>query len=59
MLPRILSRWLVILGYVFANAPHVINGTSFSIERGAAMPMECRGVPPRWDAHEGMLSCWI
>ncbi len=44
--------------HVFANAPHVIH-ESFSIERGAAMPMECRGVLARWDTHEGMLSCWI
>ena len=42
----------------FANAPHVLR-ESFVIERGAAMPMECRGVLARWDAHEGMLSCWI
>ncbi len=44
--------------HVFTHAPHVIH-ESFSIERGAAMPMECRGVLARWDAHEGMLSCWI
>src|SRR6266699_3469146 len=43
---------------VFANAPHIIHET-MSIERGAAMPMECRGILARWEAHEGMLTCWI
>lgn len=43
---------------VIANAPHVLH-EHFIIERGAAMPMECRAVLARWDAHEGMLSCWI
>ncbi|MEO8970753.1 MAG: aerobic carbon-monoxide dehydrogenase large subunit [Ktedonobacteraceae bacterium] len=43
---------------VIATAPHIVH-ESFSFERGAAMPMECRGVLARWDAHEGMLSCWI
>ncbi len=42
----------------FATAPHVIH-ESFSIERGSAMPMECRGILARWEAHEGMLTCWI
>ncbi|MEO8953383.1 MAG: aerobic carbon-monoxide dehydrogenase large subunit [Ktedonobacteraceae bacterium] len=42
----------------FATAPHVIRET-FTIERGSAMPMECRGVLARWEAHEGMLTCWI
>src|SRR6266480_1750575 len=43
---------------VFTNAPHVIRETLL-MDRGAAMPMECRGVLARWDAHEGMLTCWI
>jgi aerobic carbon-monoxide dehydrogenase large subunit len=43
---------------VFATAPHVIR-ESFVVDRGAAMPMECRGVVARWDSHEGSLSCWI
>ncbi len=43
---------------VFANAPHVFR-ESFLMDRGAAMPMECRGVLARWDVHEGMLTCWI
>jgi carbon-monoxide dehydrogenase large subunit len=43
---------------VFSNAPHLIR-ESFLMDRGAAMPMECRGVLARWDAHEGMLTCWI
>src|SRR2546429_88215 len=43
---------------VFANAPHIIHET-MSIERGAAMPMECRGILARWEAHEGALTCWI
>src|SRR5947208_9811249 len=43
---------------VFANAPHIIH-ENMSIERGAAMPMECRGILARWEAHEGMLTCWI
>src|SRR5579863_655525 len=42
----------------FTHASHVLH-ESFTFERGAAMPMECRGVLARWDAHEGMLSCWI
>ncbi|HEV7236542.1 MAG TPA: aerobic carbon-monoxide dehydrogenase large subunit [Ktedonobacteraceae bacterium] len=42
----------------FATAPHVVRET-FSVERGSAMPMECRGVLARWEAHEGMLTCWI
>lgn len=42
----------------FATAPHIVRET-FSIERGSAMPMECRGVLARWEAHEGMLTCWI
>jgi carbon-monoxide dehydrogenase large subunit len=43
---------------VFASAAHVLQET-FVMDRGAAMPMECRGVVARWDAHEGMLTCWI
>src|SRR5436190_2494461 len=43
---------------VFTNAPHVIRETLL-MDRGAAMPMECRGVLARWDAHEEMLTCWI
>ncbi|GCE28313.1 dehydrogenase [Dictyobacter alpinus] len=43
---------------VLANAPHVIRET-FQIERGAAMPMECRGIVARWDQYEQMLTCWI
>jgi aerobic carbon-monoxide dehydrogenase large subunit len=43
---------------VFTNAPHVIRETLL-MDRGAAMPMECRGVLAHWDAHESMLTCWI
>ena len=43
---------------VFTNAPHVISETLL-MDRGAAMPMECRGVLARFDAHESMLTCWI
>src|SRR5260370_12079576 len=43
---------------IFARAPHVMRET-MSIESGAAMPMECRGILARWEAHEGMLTCWI
>src|SRR2546430_2910164 len=43
---------------IFANAPHIIHET-MSIERGAAMPMEGRGILARWEAQEGMLTCWI
>jgi carbon-monoxide dehydrogenase large subunit len=43
---------------VFASAPHVVRET-IVMDRGTAMPMECRGVLARWDAHEGMLTCWI
>src|SRR5947208_3455587 len=43
---------------VFTSAPHVIRETLL-MDRGAAMPMECRGVLARWDAHDGMLTCWI
>jgi len=43
---------------VFTHAPHVIRET-FLMDRGAAMPMECRGVLARWDVHERMLTCWI
>src|SRR5438309_6631353 len=43
---------------VFTSAPHVIRETLL-MDRGAAMPMECRGVLARWDAHEEMLTCWI
>src|SRR5947209_7268648 len=43
---------------IFATALHVIK-ESFDVDRGAAMPMECRGVLARWDAHEGALTCWI
>lgn len=42
----------------FAHAPHVIRET-FNVERGAAMPMECRGVVARWETHENALTCWI
>ncbi len=41
-----------------ANAPHVVREV-LKMERGAAMPMECRGIVARWDAHEDMLTCWI
>jgi aerobic carbon-monoxide dehydrogenase large subunit len=43
---------------VFASASHVMRETLL-MDRGAAMPMECRGVLARWDAFEGMLTCWI
>src|SRR5205823_1789319 len=43
---------------VFASAPHVVQETLL-MDRGAAMPMECRGILARWDAHEGLLTCWI
>jgi carbon-monoxide dehydrogenase large subunit len=43
---------------VFASASHIVRET-LVMDRGAAMPMECRGVLARWEAHEGMLSCWI
>ena len=43
---------------VFEGAPHVIRET-IVMDRGAAMPMECRGVLARWDAHDQMLTCWI
>src|SRR5258707_8213082 len=43
---------------VFADAPHIIRETLL-MDRGAAMPMECRGVLARWDAYEGLLTCWI
>jgi carbon-monoxide dehydrogenase large subunit len=43
---------------IFSQAPHVIR-ERMVFDRGAAMPMECRGVLARWDAHEEMLTCWI
>ena len=43
---------------VFASAPHVIRETLL-MDRGAAMPMECRGVVARWDEQDNMLICWI
>lgn len=43
---------------VFASAPHVLHET-FLMDRGSAMPMECRGVVANWDAREGTLTCWI
>lgn len=43
---------------IFVKAPHVIRET-LTMERAAAMPMECRGIVARWDKYEGMLTCWI
>ncbi len=43
---------------VFADAPHVIK-EPFYMERGAAMPMEGRGIVARWEGHTGTLTCWI
>lgn len=43
---------------IFASAPHVIQ-ESFLMDRGAAMPMECRGIVADWDTFEGTLTCWI
>lgn len=43
---------------VIANAPHVLR-EQLRLERGAAMPMECRGIVARWDRYEEMLTCWI
>ena len=43
---------------IFASAPHVVRET-FVMDRGAAMPMECRGVVAKWDTLEEMLICWI
>ena len=43
---------------VFADAPHIMR-EMLLMDRGAAMPMECRGVLARWDAYEGLLTCWI
>jgi carbon-monoxide dehydrogenase large subunit len=42
----------------FALAPYVLRET-FHVDRGAGMPMECRGVLARWEEHEQMLTCWI
>ncbi|GAC1349758.1 MAG: xanthine dehydrogenase family protein molybdopterin-binding subunit [Ktedonobacteraceae bacterium] len=43
---------------IFANAPHVVQET-LSMERGASLPMEGRGVLARWEDYEGKLTCWI
>lgn len=43
---------------IIAHAPHVLRET-LTMERGAAMPMECRGIVARWDRQEEMLTCWI
>ena len=43
---------------VIARAPHVLHEV-LKMERGAAMPMECRGIVARWDRYEDMLTCWI
>ncbi len=43
---------------VFASASHVLSET-FLMDRGAAMPMECRGIVAKWDEREGLLTCWI
>lgn len=43
---------------VIASAPHVVR-ERLKMERGAAMPMECRGIVARWDQREDMLTCWI
>src|SRR5260370_13645696 len=43
---------------VIASAPHGVRET-LQMERGAAIPMECRGIVARWDPYEGMLTCWI
>jgi aerobic carbon-monoxide dehydrogenase large subunit len=43
---------------VFASAPHAQRETLL-MDRGAAMPMECRGVLARWDEYDQMLTCWI
>ncbi|HEY0753169.1 MAG TPA: aerobic carbon-monoxide dehydrogenase large subunit [Ktedonobacteraceae bacterium] len=43
---------------IFASAPHVFQ-ERFLVDRGAAMPMECRGIVAQWDAFEGTLTCWI
>lgn len=43
---------------IFASAPHVLR-ESLLIDRGAAMPMECRGIVAQWDALEEKLTCWI
>src|SRR5579885_193581 len=43
---------------VIAGASHVVRET-LSMERGAAMPMEGRGIVARWDRYEEMLTCWI
>ena len=43
---------------IFSDASYVIRETLL-MDRGAAMPMECRGVLARWDEHEEMLTCWI
>ena len=43
---------------IFACAPHVLQ-ESFLVDRGAAMPMECRGIVAQWDAFEETLTCWI
>src|SRR5207248_1052228 len=40
------------------RAPHVI-GEALLMDGGGAVPMECRGVLARWDALDGMLTCWI
>ncbi len=43
---------------IFAHAPHIVRET-ITMERGAAMPMEGRGVLARWEPYGGLLTCWI
>lgn len=43
---------------IFAQAPHVLEET-FLMDRGAAMPMEGRGIVAQWDEREETLTCWI
>jgi len=43
---------------ILARAPHVLQETLL-MDRGAAMPMECRGIVANWEAREEMLTCWI
>jgi aerobic carbon-monoxide dehydrogenase large subunit len=43
---------------IFAHAPHVVH-EMLAMERGAAMPMEGRGVVAHWETYEATLTCWI
>ena len=57
-LPPIWCRPVGDTDAAFAQAAHVVTGR-YRMDRGAAHPMETRGIVAEWNDAEQSLTCWI